>query len=160
MQGLMRAICLIYLIYLTALLLIADPRRLVVGHGDLPGFLRTLMPVAHLVSFWLLAVLALVARWPAPRWAITLLLIAYAGMTEVAQSMLPPRTAEWKDWIQDLAGIAIGAALCWIAAICLGVFRNTRRMAEERVASETPDQWEVMQGAWSRPSARNPSWWG
>lgn len=159
MQSLMKIVCLGYLIYLTALLLVADPRRLVVGHGDLPGFLRTLTPVAHLMSFWLLTVLALMARWPAPRWAITVLLVVYAGMTEVAQSLLPPRTAEWGDWLQDLAGIAIGAGLCWVVAICFGASWPARRPAEEPIATGAPNEWKVLQNVWSRPDGRNPSWW-
>ena len=63
MQGLMRLVCLGYLIILTVLLLTADPWWLVGVRGEAPGLLRTLEPVAHLLAFWVLTVLALMARW-------------------------------------------------------------------------------------------------
>jgi VanZ family protein len=70
------------------------------------------MPLAHLMSFCLLSILTLAARWPIPRWALIVFLLAYGGTTEIAQSFLPPRSAEWTDWFQDIVGIAIGAVLC------------------------------------------------
>ena len=84
------------------------------------------MPVAHLLSFSVLAVLALMARWPVPRWAIVVLMAAYGGMTEIVQGFFPPRTPEWLDWLQDLAGIAVGAALCWIVALAARAVLQTQ----------------------------------
>lgn len=39
---------------------------------------------------------------------VALVMVAYGGFIEVAQSFLPPRQAEWGDLGVDLMGIAIG----------------------------------------------------
>jgi hypothetical protein len=116
MQNLTRLICAVYLAFLTALLLTANPLRFIGIRGPAPSLLKSLMPAAHLLSFGLLAVLALSTRWLAPRWAVVLILIGYAAMTEVTQGYFPPRTPKWIDWFQDVAGILLAAAMCWLAA--------------------------------------------
>ncbi len=160
MQGLMRLVCIGYLTLLTVVLLTADPFQLVGVRGNMPALLRMLVPVAHLLGFWVLTVLMLMARWPAPRWGIAVLLVLYAGMTEVAQSFLPPRAAEWGDWLQDLAGIAVGTVLCWIVAMVAGALARRGRNSEQCVSPVTPDEWEVVRNVMSRPTARSQSWWG
>ena len=159
MQGLIRLVCLSYLILLTVVLLVADPLRLVGVRGDLPGFMRTLMPVVHLLGFFGLTVLSLAARWPVPRWAVAVLLVVYAGMTEVVQSLLPPRRAEWGDWLQDLAGIAVGVALCWIIASVAGALARTRRKTVQYTVPRISNEWELAQSVISRSPARGESWW-
>jgi len=67
MQWLLRVVCIGYFVFLTLLLLTADPSRLIGVHGDLPWALQTLLPAAHAISFLVLAVLALMPRWPVPR---------------------------------------------------------------------------------------------
>jgi hypothetical protein len=114
MQSLTKLAFIGYLAYLTALLWTADPSQLI--GGRVPGFLQTVMFMAHTLAFSVLAVLALSVRWPAPRWLVIVLLAGYGGLTEIVQGFLPPRTPKWADWCQDLLGIAIGATLCWIAA--------------------------------------------
>jgi hypothetical protein len=114
-QVFLRFVCVAYLVFLTMLLLAADPLGVVglVGVGGaIPPLLQVCMPLAHLMSFCLLSILTLAARWPIPRWALIVFLLAYGGTTEIAQSFLPPRSAEWTDWFQDIVGIAIGAVLC------------------------------------------------
>jgi VanZ family protein len=119
MQRLLRCACLAYVACLTLLLFWKNPADLIGYHSGLPSLLRQLMPAAHLVSFSLLAVLALMPRWPLPRWSIVLMLAVYGGMTEVIQGFIPPRTPEWQDWFQDICGLAVGVACCWAAAILL-----------------------------------------
>lgn len=160
MQSLMKVICIGYLVFLTLLLLTKDPFRLIGVQGDAPGVLRMLLPVAHLLSFLTLAVLALVARWPAPRWGVTVFLVLYAGMTEVVQSFLPPRTAEWNDWFQDLVGIAVGAALCWIVALAAGTRMRLGQKSKKCAPPGTLDEWEIVRNVMSRPTTRGQSWWG
>jgi VanZ family protein len=126
MQWLLRVVCIGYVVFLTMLLLSVNPSRLIGVHGELPWALQKLFPVAHVVSFLVLAVLALVPRWPIPRWGLVVILAVYGGMTEIIQSFLPPRTAEWADWFQDLAGIAAGTAIWWAVAMTAG-----RRMRRE-----------------------------
>ena len=159
MQGLIRLVCLSYLISLTLLLLVADPLRLMGVRGDAPWLVRTLMPVDHLLGFGMLAILALAARWPMPRWAVAVLLVVYAGMTEVAQSLMPPRKAEWVDWLQDLAGIAVGVALCWIVAWAADAMTGSRRKTVNRTVARISNEWELAQNVISRSSARGESWW-
>ena len=114
MQWLLRIVCIGYVIFLTMLLLTADPSRLIGVEGDLPWELQDVLPTAHAISFLVLAVLALAPRWPVPRWGIVIILAIYGGMTEVLQALVPPRTPEWMDWFQDLGGIAAGTVLYWL----------------------------------------------
>ncbi len=120
MQHVMRVACIIYLIFLTALLLTEDPLRLIGVRSGAPSLLRWVMPAAHLVSFGVLAALALTAHWPLPRWGVVLLMVAYAGVTELVQGLVPLRTPEWADWLQDLAGIGVASVVCWLVAIAVG----------------------------------------
>ena len=107
MQWLMRIVCIGYVVLLTMLLFTSDPTRLIGLGEELPRVLRIVLPAAHVISFFVLAVLALIPRWHVPRWQIVLILAIYGGMTEITQGFLPPRAAEWMDWCQDLAGIAL-----------------------------------------------------
>lgn len=104
-----------YAVFLTVLLVIDDPARAIGGASRAPHFLHVLMPIAHLFSFSLLAILALAARWRMSRGFVVTLLIIYGGATEIAQWFLPPRMAEWQDLAQDIAGILLGAAVFWVA---------------------------------------------
>ncbi|MBN1853122.1 MAG: VanZ family protein [Pirellulales bacterium] len=110
-----------YLITLTALLLIKDPVPEVTTE-----WWRLIGPVAHLASFFLLAVLAFTCQWPLPGRVLVLSLIAYATFTELLQGALGWRSPEWVDWFQDVAGIAIGAG-CVVAGKRL---RSKCRMAK------------------------------
>jgi VanZ family protein len=108
---LIRVSFVVYLIVLTVLLLAKDPRELV---GMPPTLLAVL---AHLLSFLVLTVLAMAARWPVPGWLVLSCLLAYAGGTELLQGFLGWRTAEWVDFFQDLAGIGLGAAVYWLGRV-------------------------------------------
>lgn len=157
MQGVIRAISIAYLVFMTLLLFMADPTRLISLHGWLLPLMQWLMPWAHLLSFLTLAVLALSVRWPVPRWGVVLILVLYAGMTEISQGFMPKRTGEWKDWFMDMAGIAVGMAICWVAALLTGAIMKARR---RRCPATPSDQWEVLQKVMSRPAAGGESWWG
>lgn len=150
----MRAVSIVYLVFMTALLLSSDPAKLLAADGR---FLRWLEPWAHLLCFFALAVLALSVRWPVPRWGVVLFLLVYGGATEFAQRFVSKRTPEWKDWLMDAGGIAAGAAVCWIVALLGGAAARRRR---RRSATAPSDQWEVMQKVMSRPAAGGQSWWG
>ena len=84
-------------------------------YGEWPWILRVLQPYAHVLSFAVLATLALGVRWPVPRWGIILMAAVYGGMTEMLQGFTH-RHPRLTDWFNDLAGIAIGTVLCWTAA--------------------------------------------
>ncbi len=57
-----------------------------------------------------LAFAATWAIWPRPRlWGwLVLALLAYGVGIELAQSLLPPRSADWRDVLADALGIAVG----------------------------------------------------
>jgi len=109
----MKTLFFAYSVLLTMLLLSRDPSRFV---GEEIWLLHMLDSIAHLASFLVLAVLALAPKWPLPRWTVILGLVAYGGATESLQQLVPGRTGEWADLLQNLAGIAAGAAIWWIAA--------------------------------------------
>jgi hypothetical protein len=140
MQWFLRVVCIGYVVFLTLLLLTADPARVIGVRGDLPWLLRKLLPEAHSIGFLVLAVLALAPRWPLPRWCIVLLLAIYGGMTEIVQGFVPSRTPEWLDWFQDLGGIAAGAAFCWLVAMLLNRWMRRRT----RLTTGGADDWAVL----------------
>ena len=158
MQWLMRIVCIGYFIFLTSLLLTTAPARLIGIRGEWPWLLRVLDPAAHLISFWVLAVLALMTRWPVPRWGIVLALAIYGGMTEIVQGYVPHRTPRWTDWFQDLIGIALGTACCWGVATLVGKFIAARQSPEPPLPAPS-DEWAVTRRLLQRSGASGRSWW-
>ncbi len=79
--------------------------------------------VAHLLAYGVLGALLMRAyRWcqglSCRRAALMTILVGglYAALDELHQAPLPHRTASVHDFAADLAGLAIGAALLWLAA--------------------------------------------
>jgi VanZ family protein len=68
----------------------------------------------HLLAFGSLGFVAALAvprgRLPAALAA----LLAYGGLIELLQLVIPGRTGEWADLLPDALGLAIGAALSWL----------------------------------------------
>src|SRR5690606_22824618 len=64
----------------------------------------------HLLAFAALAVCARAAFPTAPRGAarVALALLGYGVVIELVQSLIPNRSADWRDLIGDGVGIAIG----------------------------------------------------
>ena len=101
-----------YLLVLTVLLLAPDPNALT-GMPELPGFFQE-----YLTHFLLLAgltVLAQASRWPLGSATLLGLLAVYAAATEALQAFSPPRQVDAKDLVENLLGIAAGAAFWWAA---------------------------------------------
>ena len=84
MQWLMRIVCIGYFVFLTLLLLSHDPTRVIGMQGGLPWILQVMLPIAHIISFMVLAILALMTLACAG-WSIVL----YYGMTEFIQGYVP-----------------------------------------------------------------------
>ena len=124
-----------YFAYLTVLLLAPEPYRWVGSSTSILYFLNLLYPFAHSISFAFLTVLALPAFRPLSRPAISVSLSGYAAITELLQKFLPPRTAEWQDWFQDLGGIAVGVLLTWMLATGWKAMRNVKEEACPEIAS-------------------------
>lgn len=69
----------------------------------------------HLLAFASLAFASVWACWPQPRqwWLLVLVLLAYGVGIEIAQSFLPPRSADAADVLADGMGIALGLLVAW-----------------------------------------------
>ncbi len=78
---------------------------------------RTTDVTLHMFAFTYLTAALGNAYFPLSRWWIPALwMLAYGVMLEVVQQFLPPRTAELKDIVVDVAGIALGL-LVWRFAV-------------------------------------------
>jgi hypothetical protein len=134
-----RTVFVVYLITLTALLLRPD------SSGDTPTdnlttWLDRMCPVAHLISFAILAALAFACRWPVPRWVVVLFIAGYAGGTELLQGSIEGRHCSWMDWYLDLIGAAIGVgSLMVVPRICQYFKRNTGDTAGGCLATDNDD---------------------
>jgi VanZ family protein len=159
MQGVMRAVSIAYVAFLTALLWVPCPERLIGFGRGLPPWLRGLMPWAHLLSFLVLAVVVLTPRWPVPRWLLVIVLACYGGTTEIVQSLVPRRTPEVADWFQDLAGIAVGTGLCWVAAVLIAR-RWGPRPGQRAALPVATERHAAIQRHFPHGEVRRPSWWG
>ena len=103
-------ICLGYWALLSVLLLVPDPAA-VVPLPEVPAFLWSDVAL-HFAAFALLAVLTYAARWPQPPgWPLTVVLLGYSIATESLQALVPQRTAALKDYVGNVFGIVVGAAL-------------------------------------------------
>ena len=158
MQWLLRIVCLGYMAFMTLLLLAANPASWIGVQGDLPWLLQKLLPVAHLLSFLVLTMLALWVRWPAPRWGIVLILVIYGGVMECIQGFVPSRTPEWADWLQDIGGVAIGVAICW-GIVALFHMMVERWQASHQLPSTSSHEWAVLRKVLQRPRVSKASWW-
>lgn len=127
-----------YWLLLTLLLLARNPLGWFSENDTAVSLYDSVEPVAHLVSFTLLTLLALATRWRITRYSLVGLLALYGVATELVQSQIPERSMQLVDLIQDLGGIAIGLGVCWI----------WRRWAERR-----PQQLPVEE-VWQQPRRR------
>ena len=101
---------------LAAVLLVS---YLVFSKPSYPQNIPNLDKVGHIGSFFMLAWLAYLAY--RPRWYWIVLELAFYGMLiEVVQSFLPYRSADVKDFMADMAGVALFYLL-------LGVWHQVRR---------------------------------
>ena len=109
----MKILFLLYTAILTFLLVTARPQDYV---QPLWGILGLVDMWAHLIAFTILAFLAALARTRKPLWLVVGVLIAYAAGTEILQGFTATRTPEWKDLLQDTAGVLLGTPLGWGAS--------------------------------------------
>lgn len=114
----MRKILAFYWLLLTALLLARNPLGWFSENSTAVSFYDQIEPVAHLLSFTLLTLLALATCRRITRYSLVALLAVYGVATELVQSQIPERSMQLVDLIQDLAGILIGIALYWTWSRC------------------------------------------
>jgi len=116
-----------YFAVLTVGLVTPDPMGVARGRQSWlhDWYLAYLEPIGHLLGFTALGFLGAASRWPWSGTTRLIVLAFYAVGTEAWQMLVPPRTPEWKDVVQNLAGIGIGALLWW------GVVRWRQRSAAQ-----------------------------
>lgn len=105
-RRLWRALFAVLFAAITWLALVPDPPRGVSTGWDKSN---------HLLAFAALAFTGVWAQWRLPRqWPVLVVaLLAYGAGIEVAQSFLPPRSADAADVLADGLGIALGLLLAW-----------------------------------------------
>jgi VanZ family protein len=77
-------------------------------------YFASLDSVGHLIGFFLLGLLASASNWPRRLTTRIALLVVYAFATEALQGLIPKRSSELADLLQNLAGAALGVALGWL----------------------------------------------
>ncbi len=107
-------VCLTYWTILTVLLLVPDPLGLLGARGTRLAANGGVL--VHFCAFAILAVLACSARWPEriAGWPLALLAV-YAFGAEALQALVPARTVQLQDFVENFLGIAVGIAVVWIA---------------------------------------------
>lgn len=100
-----------YVLFLTLLLWVPEPKALIV-HWE-PGVKTA--SYSHILAFLLLGFLVELNRKKQSRFFWTTVLIGYALLTEIVQDMLPVRSFEIADLIQNFAGIFLGL---WVGGLC------------------------------------------
>jgi hypothetical protein len=107
----LRLVCVAYWTWLTALLLVPEPARLLgIAKASVPAINRGV----HFSSFLMLAMLAWASRWPTGRRRLVLVLVGYAFLTEGLQWFVPLRHVDPLDLMENLAGLLAGTLL-WLA---------------------------------------------
>lgn len=107
-----RLACLAYWALLSVLLLVPDPLALL-GITRLPG--PPTRKLEHFILFTLLTVLVHASRLPIGRGLLIVLLVVYAIGIEGLQALVPQRTVELLDLLENLAGLAAGTAIWSLA---------------------------------------------
>jgi hypothetical protein len=108
-----------YVVFLTLLLWLPDPRVLLYGwqpSEETGGY-------AHLITFSLLGFLVELGRRKKSRSFWIGMLVFYTFLTEIVQEMLPIRSFEWQDIRQDLCGMFVGIGL---GILCRFTWRNSK----------------------------------
>lgn len=107
----LRKFALAYLAFLTVLLVVRNPLDLFGQQQVVVAAYHALGVIVHFVTFFILGGLMSAARWPIGRVPLVGLLVAYAAATELIQSQIPARSADLGDFLQDVAGLALGMLL-------------------------------------------------
>ena len=69
----------------------------------------------HCTMFFVLTLLMHASRWRVGKKTLWCALVGYGIMTELLQWFVPPRTVEWPDAMENIAGIALGTLVFRLA---------------------------------------------
>lgn len=110
-----RMACLAYVVLLTPALLLQNPFRVGLDYESVlrQWYQQWVSPLAHLLAFTALGVLCVASRWRIGLGTMLVLLTLYAVATEALQLVIPGRTPEWNDLLQNLAGIGLAGLCTW-----------------------------------------------
>ena len=112
MVRVLRVACIGYWAAVTVLLLVPDPLALLALQEN-PWPLSSDRGI-HFSLFLALTLLVDMCRWAIPpRWVFALLVV-YATATEFLQALVPPRTVDPVDLLENLLGVAVGTAIYWV----------------------------------------------
>lgn len=120
-RNFLKIVFVFYVLFLSYLLIIENPFAVVPIDEELveKGFGLSLSP--HVLSFLVLAVLGLAARFRHPVW-LYFGMFAYAGGTELLQGALSPwlgRCCDFADFCDDVFGLIYGGLGWWIPCVAL-----------------------------------------
>jgi VanZ family protein len=109
-RALWRALLAALVVVITWLALIPAPPKAITTGWDKSNHALAFASLAF-ASAW--AVWPRVRRWP----LLFVVVLAYGGAIEIAQSYLPPREGDWLDLLADAVGISLGLLLAWPVAV-------------------------------------------
>jgi hypothetical protein len=101
----------------------------------------------HFTAFTLLTLLVLGVRWPKRLgWPVLAVLLLYGLTVESLQGVVPSRTVEVRDYVENILGVAVGTGLYWLIG----------RLLQARPALRPCDApWLAVPGELSR---QTPTW--
>lgn len=114
MQAIRLLICAGYWGLLTVLQLVPAPAK-AIGLPQGAGFLGIDVGI-HFTAFTILTLLVLGARWPdGISWPVLAVLLLYGLTVETLQALVPSRTVELRDYLENVLGVAAGTGLYWLS---------------------------------------------
>lgn len=106
----------------------------------------------HFTAFTLLTLLVLGVRWPKRLgWPVLAVLLLYGLTVESLQGLVPSRTVELRDYVENMLGVAVGAGFYWLIGRLLQP-RPAIRLYDGRWLA-VPGELGVQTPAWSSSAA-------
>jgi VanZ family protein len=128
-----------YALVLSFLLLAPEPLKLLGLSSPRGG---SSLRMVHFFLFAVLGFLVFASRWPARRGLMIGLLVAYALVTETLQGVIPNRTVELLDYLENLLGLAAGGAAWWLLLAGGAAGANGRVVEPKPCGAEDPTKEE------------------
>src|SRR5687767_7406871 len=127
----MRKLCVAYWLLLTLLLWSRDPLGWF-DNSSVETLHDRVEPIAHFLSFGLLTLIALSTPWRVSRGRLLMILAGYSAVTELVQGLVPGRSMDGLDLLQDFCGILAGSA---VFALCQRFLGQRQELPAEAEAT-------------------------